>query len=155
MRRGGPHPSFLIPHPSTFLPMPTTRRVAIIAGVRTPFARAGTALKDLSAIDLGKRAVAELLQRADLDGNLVEAVVYGTVVPSVIAPNIAREVSLMPMLPRGCEAYTVGRACASANQAITDAADQIAPGHHDVVIAGGSESLSHVPIVHPRSKADE
>jgi acetyl-CoA acyltransferase len=131
------------------------RRVAIIAGVRTPFARAGTAFKNLSAIELGKRCVAELIQRTNLDGELVEAIVYGTVVPSVVAPNIAREVSLLPMLPRGCEAYTVGRACASANQAITDAADQIALGHRDVVIAGGAESLSNVPILHSRGMSDK
>src|SRR5213082_3181069 len=133
----------------------TTRRVAIVAGVRTPFARSGTAFKDLSAIELGKRCVAELIQRTNLDGDLVEAIVYGTVVPSVIAPNIAREVSLMPMLPRGCEAYTVSRACASANQAITDAADQIALGHRDVIIAGGAESLSNVPILHSRSMSEK
>jgi acetyl-CoA acyltransferase len=131
------------------------RRVAIVAGVRTPFAKAGTALKDLTAIELGKLAVAELIQRSNLDGKNVDAVVYGTVVPSVIAPNIAREVSLMPMLPRGTEAYTVSRACASANQAITDAADQIVLGHHDVVIAGGAESLSNVPILHSRSMSEK
>ena len=131
------------------------RRVAIIAGVRTPFARAGTAFKDMTAIELGKRCVAELVQRTNLDGDLVEAIVYGTVVPSVVAPNIAREISLLPMLPRGCEAYTVGRACASANQAITDAADQIVLGHHDVVIAGGAESLSSVPILHSRTDVRE
>jgi len=131
------------------------RRVAIVAGVRTPFARAGTAFKDMTAIELGKRCVAELIQRTNLDGDLVEAIVYGTVVPSVVAPNIAREISLMPMLPRGCEAYTVGRACASANQAITDAADQIVLGHHDVVIAGGAESLSNVPILHSRTMSEK
>src|SRR5215216_7554048 len=131
------------------------RRVAIIAGVRTPFARAGTAFKNLTAIELGKRCVAELIQRTNLDGDVVEAVVYGTVVPSVIAPNIAREVSLLPMLPKGCEAYTVSRACASANQAITDAVDQIALGHHDVIIAGGAESLSNVPILHSRTMAEK
>ena len=131
------------------------RRVAIIAGVRTPFARAGTVFKGLSAIDLGKRCVAELIQRTNLDGDLVEAIVYGTVVPSVTAPNIAREVSLMPMLPRGCEAYTVSRACASANQAITDAADQIALGNREVIIAGGAESLSNVPILHSRGMSDK
>jgi acetyl-CoA acyltransferase len=131
------------------------RRVAIVAGVRTPFARAGTALKNLTAIELGKLAVAELIQRTNLDGDLVEAVVYGTVVPSVVAPNIAREVSLLPVLPRGCEAYSVSRACASANQAITDAADQIVLGHHDVVIAGGAESLSNVPILHSRSMSEK
>src|SRR5206468_11116840 len=131
------------------------RRVAVAAGVRTAFARAGTALKDFTAIELGKLCVAELIQRANLDGKEVNAIVYGTVVPSVIAPNIAREVSLMPMLPKGCEAYTVSRACASANQAITDAADQILLGHNDVVIAGGAESLSNVPILHSRSMADK
>ncbi len=131
------------------------RRVAVVAGVRTPFARAGTAFKDMTAIELGKRCVAELVQRTNLDGDLVEAVVYGTVVPSVIAPNIAREISLLPMLPRGCEAYTVGRACASANQAITDAADQIVLGHHHVVIAGGAESLSNVPILHSRTMSEK
>src|SRR6476469_873466 len=130
------------------------RRVAIIAGVRTPFAKSGTTLKNVSAIELGKHCVAELIQRTEIDGKLVEAIVYGTVVPSVIAPNIAREVSLLPMLPKGCQAFTVSRACASANQAITDAADQIALGHADVIIAGGAESLSNVPILHSRGMSD-
>ena len=131
------------------------RRVAIVGGVRTPFAKAGTALKSFTAIELGKLCVAELIQRTNLDGKEVDAVVYGTVVPSVIAPNIAREVSLMPMLPKGCEAFTVSRACASANQAITDAADQIVLGHADVIIAGGAESLSNVPILHSRRMSEK
>jgi acetyl-CoA acyltransferase len=130
------------------------RRVAIVAGLRTPFARSGTTLKSLSAIELGKRAVAELIQRSEIDGKLVDAVVYGTVVPSVLAPNIAREVSLLPMLPKGVQSFTVSRACASANQAITDGADQIVLGHADVVIAGGAESLSNVPILHSRGMSD-
>lgn len=125
-----------------------------MAGVRTPFARSGTTLKSLSAIDLGKRAVAELIQRSEIDGKLVDAVIYGTVVPSVLAPNIAREVSLLPMLPKGVQSFTVGRACASANQAITDAADQIALGHAEAIIAGGAESLSNVPILHSRGMSD-
>ena len=130
------------------------RRVAIVAGLRTPFARSGTTLKSLSAIELGKRVVAELIQRSEIDGKLVDALIYGTVVSSVTAPNIAREVSLIPLLPRGVQSYTVGRACASANQAITDAADQIALGHADVIIAGGAESLSNVPILHSRGMSE-
>jgi acetyl-CoA acyltransferase len=122
--------------------------------VRTPFAKAGTAFKSISAIDLGKLCVAELLQRTNLDGKEVQALVFGTVIPSVVAPNIAREVSLLPLLPKGVQAYTVSRACASANQAITDAADQIALGHIDVAIAGGSESLSNIPIMHAQGFAD-
>ncbi len=130
------------------------RRVAIVAGVRTPFAKAGTALKSISAIELGKLSVAELLQRTNLDGKEVQALVFGTVVPSVVEPNIAREVSLMPLLPKAVQAYTVSRACASANQAITDAADQIALGHLDIAIAGGSESLSNIPILHSQRFAE-
>ena len=101
--------------------------------------KAGTALKSMSAIELGKLIVSELIQRAEIDGKEVQGVVFGTVVPSVVAPNIAREVSLIPALPKGVQAFTVSRACASANQAITDAADQIALGHMDVAIAGGAE----------------
>jgi len=130
------------------------RRVAIVAGVRTPFAKAGTAFKTISAIDLGKLCVAELLQRTNLDGKEVQALVFGTVIPSVLAPNIAREVSLLPLLPKGVQAYSVSRACASSNQAITDAADQIALGHLDVAIAGGSESLSNIPILHSQGFAE-
>ena len=130
------------------------RRVAIVAGLRTPFAKSGTTLKSLSAIELGKRCVAELIQRSEIDATLVEAIIYGTVVPSVLAPNIAREVSLLPLLPKGVQSFTVSRACASANQAITDAADQIALGHADMIIAGGAESLSNVPILHSRGMSD-
>ena len=130
------------------------RRVAVVAGLRTPFAKAGTTLRTVSAIDLGKACVAELIQRTNLSGKEVQAIAFGTVIPSVLAPNIAREVSLMPMLPKGVEAFTVSRACASANQAITDAADQIVLGHYDVMIAGGAESLSNVPILHSRAFSD-
>ncbi len=130
------------------------RRVAVVAGIRTPFVRAGTLFKSISAIELGRLCVAELLQRNSLDGKEVEALVFGTVIPNVVAPNIAREVSLLPLLPKGVEAYTVSRACASANQAITAAADQIVLGHHACAIAGGSESLSNIPILHSRGFSD-
>jgi len=130
------------------------RRVAIVAGLRTPFERSGTLFKSLSAQDLGRAVVAELVARTGLEGEEIDTLVFGTVVPSVLAPNIAREVALLPMLPKGIPAVTVSRACTSANQAITDAADQIALGHADVAIAGGAESLSNVPILHSRGFAN-
>jgi acetyl-CoA acyltransferase len=130
------------------------RRVAIVAGLRTPFAKAGGALRNVSAIELGKACVSELIQRTNLSGKEVDAVVFGTVVQAVTAPNIAREVSLLPMLPRGVQSFTVSRACASANQAVTDAADQIALGHASCIVAGGAESLSQVPILHSRRMSD-
>ena len=130
------------------------RRVAIVDGLRTPFVKSGTTFRSLSAQELGKLVVAELIQRTSLEPNDVDTLVFGTVVPSVLAPNIAREVSLLPLLPKGIPAVTVSRACASANQAITDAADQILLGHANVAIAGGAESLSNVPILHSRGFSD-
>ncbi len=125
-----------------------------MAGVRTPFARSGTALKSYSALDLARHAVSALMQRTEVDGTEVQLVSLGTVLPSVLAPNPAREVALLPYFPRDVQAFTVGRACASANQAITDAADQIALGHATVAIAGGTESLTQVPILHSRRMSD-
>ena len=130
--------------------MPTSRRPAIIAGLRTPFARSGTVFRDVSAVQLARRATQELLLRTALDGQLVDEVVFGQVVASALAPNVAREVSLLPQLPRNIPAFSVNRACASAGQAITYAADQITLGHADVILAGGVESLSDIPILHSK-----
>jgi acetyl-CoA acyltransferase len=123
------------------------RRVAIIDGCRTPFARSGTVFRDQSAVQLGKIAVRELIARTDLDVSEIDHFIYGTVVQSVQEPNIAREVQLGSGIPPSAPAFTVGRACASANQAITSAAEHILLGHADVVIAGGAESLTDVPIL--------
>lgn len=123
------------------------RRVAIVEGVRTPFAKSGTVFKDMTAIQLGTIAVRELLARAELDPREVDQLVYGTVVPSVTAPNIAREVTLGAGLPPSVPAFSVSRACASANQAITSAAETIALGYADTIIAGGAEVLSDIPIL--------
>ena len=128
----------------------TGRRVAIVAGVRTPFARSGTVLRDAPAVAMARHAARELLYRTELDGALVDEVIVGQVVPSVLTPNVAREVSLLPQFPRTIPAYTLNRACASAAQAITNAADQIRLGHADVIIAGGVESLSDIPVLHSR-----
>jgi acetyl-CoA acyltransferase len=123
------------------------RRVAVVAGCRTPFARAGTAFQDMSAVELGTIAVRELIGRSGIDSALVDELVYGTVVPSVLAPNVAREVGLASGLPPTVPAYTVSRACASSNQAITAAADSIAIGYADTIVAGGVEVLSDVPML--------
>ena len=126
------------------------RRVAIVGGCRTPFAKAGTVFRDLTAVELAKLATRELLARTEVDPGAVDQVVFGQVLPSVLAPNVAREVSLLPHFPRTVPAYTLNRACASSGQAIADAGDQIALGHADVVIAGGAEALSDIPILHSR-----
>ncbi|HXV85242.1 MAG TPA: acetyl-CoA C-acyltransferase [Gemmatimonadales bacterium] len=130
------------------------RRVAVVAGCRTPFCKAGTELKDLTAVDLARHAVLELIHRANLNGSDVDEMIFGQVVASPLAPNLAREVSLLPQFPRTIPATTVNRACASANAAIAAAADQIVLGHVRVAIAGGAEALSDIPVLHSRRMAD-
>jgi acetyl-CoA acyltransferase len=126
------------------------RRVAIVAGVRTPFAKSGTVFRDVSAVALARHTARELLYRSEVDGREIDEVVFSQVVPSVLTPNVAREVSLLPQLPPSVPAYTINRACASAAQAINNAGDQILLGHADCIIAGGVESLSDLPIMHSR-----
>src|SRR5918993_1527648 len=108
------------------------RRVAIVAGVRTPFTKSGTALRDVTAVALARHAARELLFRSEVDGREVDEVIFSQVVPSVLAPNVGREVSLLPQLLPSVPAYTLNRACASSAQAIANAADQIALGHAEV-----------------------
>ena len=131
-----------------------TPRVAVVAGLRTPFAKSGTHYGHLSALDLGKLVVTELMQRSGVDPNEVQELVFGNVIPSVKAPNIAREIVLGTGLPRKIPAYSVSKACTSANQAITAASDMISRGYADTVIAGGAESLSDVPILFSKKFAD-
>jgi len=130
------------------------RRVAVVAGCRTPFCKSGTALKDARAVDLARYVARELLERTNLDGTDVDEVVFGQVVPSALVPNVGREVSLLPQFPKEIPAYSLNRACASAGQAVSNAHDQIALGNANVVIAGGVESLSDIPILASRRFAD-
>lgn len=132
---------------------PPGRRAVVVAGLRTPFAKAGTVFRDATAADLARHYTRELLYRTELPGDLVDEVIYGQVVPSPLVPNVAREVSLLPQFPRTIPAYTLNRACASGTQAISNAADQIHAGHAEVVLAGGVEVLSDVPILHTRKFA--
>ncbi len=121
-------------------------RVAVVAGLRTPFAKQGTAYKGLSALDLGKQCVGEMIARIEIDPKEIQRVVYGQVVPSVSAPNIAREIVLGLGLPPESEAYSVSRACATSYQSTVSIAQAILTGDIDVGIAGGADSASDVPI---------
>jgi acetyl-CoA acyltransferase len=133
--------------------MSVDNRVAIVAGCRTPFAKAGTVFRDLAALDLATACVRELLERTEADPAGIGTVVMGQVIPSVKAPNLGRETALRVGLPPGVPAHTVNRACASANEAIAEVVTSIRMGHVDAGIAGGAESLSDVPILHSKRMA--
>jgi len=128
--------------------MSNGRRPAIIAGLRTPFVKSGTAYRELSTLDLAKLVVAELVQRTNLDVGLIDSLIYGQVVISPQTPNIAREVVLGTGLPRTIDSYSVTRACATSTQALVEASQAIMNGTADIVICGGAESLSKPPITY-------
>ena len=121
-------------------------RAAILGGARTPFVRAGTLFAELDVLDLARAAAAEALARTETDPRDVDEVVFGNVARPVAYHNLAREVVLALSMPSRIPAFTVGLACASACVAITSGADHIANGTADVVVAGGSESLTNVPL---------
>src|SRR5467141_1614864 len=129
------------------------RRAASVAGLRTPFVKSGTSFKGLTALDLGRIAVSELVQRSELPAKEIDQIVFGVVIPIVQWPNIAREVGLAAGLPKNIEAHSVARACATSLQALTTAADAIALGEVDVAIVGGAEAMSDVPITYWRPVA--
>lgn len=133
----------------------TGRKVAIVAGLRTPFARQATYYKDLSALELGRIVVRELLERAGIPRQTVQLLVYGQVVPSLNAPNIAREIVLGADLPRDIDAYSVSRACATSYQSTVAVLNAIQAGQVDCGVSGGADSSSIVPIAvsQPLAKA--
>jgi acetyl-CoA acyltransferase len=128
-------------------------RVAIIDGCRTPFIKSGTDFRDMDVIDLASIAAAELVARTALDPELIDLSVFGVVVPALHAPNLGREVVFRTSLPMRIPGVTVNLACASSTRAMTFGAGAILTGEADVVLAGGAESLTNVPIQFSRKAA--
>ncbi len=124
----------------------SSRRVVVVDGCRTPFCRSGTAFNDLTTYDLGRMAVAGLVQRTRVDPAAVDLLVMGTVIADPRTSNLGREVVLGTQLPRSCPAHTVSVACVSSLQAFLDCARAIATGAAEVAIAAGAETLSDAPI---------
>ncbi|MDN6110508.1 MAG: acetyl-CoA C-acyltransferase FadI [Enterobacterales bacterium] len=127
----------------------TTRtgdRIAIVQGLRTPFARQATAFHGIPAVDLGKMVVSELLARSNISPEAIDQLVFGQVVQMPEAPNIAREIVLGTGMSIHTDAYSVSRACATSFQAIANVAESIMAGTISVGIAGGADSSSVLPI---------
>ena len=121
--------------------------VVITHGLRTVFAKAGTALRPVSAVELGRQAVVELMARADLDPDRVDDVVIGCAGQPIDAANVARVVALRAELPRALPAMTVQRNCGAGMESIAVAAERIRSGRAEVVLAGGVESMSNYPLL--------
>ena len=129
-------------------PKKQERRVAIVDGLRTPFAKSGTVFRDESTLDLASSVVSELVARTGIDAASVDQIVFGTVVADIAAPNIAREIVLAGPFPQTVDAFSVSRACATSTQSFVSGSQSILLGDADIVIAGGADSLSRPPITY-------
>lgn len=127
------------------------KRLAILDGVRTPFCKAGTLLRELPAHELGRIAVKELLARTGVDPRQISEVILGNVAQPAEAANIARVIALTAGVPEAVPARTVHRNCASGMEALTAAAEKMLAGGGDLFLVGGVESMSNIPLYYPKS----
>ncbi len=127
-----------------------SRRVAIVSAARTPFAKAGTALKDSSAVHLGVAAAREALARFEGDFSSIDEVVFGNAGTPADAANISRVIALRAGLPESTSAFTVHRNCASAMEAVAQGCIKIGAGLADTMLVGGTESMSNLPLINNR-----
>ena len=121
-------------------------RIAVVSGIRTPMAKAGTVLKNTSADDLGTAVVRDVVNRSAVDPSEIDEVIIGNVAQPAHAANISRVIALKAGLPVNVPAHTVHRNCASGMESITQAAMRISAGMGDVFVAGGVESMSNIPL---------
>src|SRR2546423_7339170 len=124
--------------------------IAIVDGIRTPFAKAFGALAAVPARELGRLATVALFERCGMQPSQIDQVVFGNVATPADAANIARVIALTAGVPRDRIAHTVHRNCASGMEAITTAARLIQLGEARTVLAGGTESMSQVPFLYNR-----
>jgi acetyl-CoA C-acetyltransferase/acetyl-CoA acyltransferase len=122
-------------------------RIAIVSGFRSPMGKAGGALKSLTAHDLGARIVKEVVLRSKIDPNQIDEVIIGNVSQPAEAANIARVIALKAGIPESVPAFTVHRNCASGMEAMTTAMSKILNGESQIILAGGVESMSNIPLM--------
>lgn len=122
-------------------------RIAIVNGIRTPFCKANGVFKDIEADDLGAFAVKELMARTNVPADQVDELIFGNVLSPPHLANIARIIAVKGGLPLKTPAFTVNRNCASGLEAIVTASDKILLGDANIIVAGGTESMSNFPIL--------
>ena len=127
--------------------------LAVVAGLRTPFAKIFGPLSSVAADELGRIAVTAILQKSGVRPDQVDEVIFGNVASPPDTANISRVISLRAGIPQDRVAHTVHRNCASGMEAIVSAWQAIREGRAEVVVAGGTESMSNVPLLwDPRVK---
>lgn len=134
--------------------MSSSRDVVIVGGARTPFVKSGLSLKDVHAAELGRVALKEAIARSNINVNDVDEVIIGNAGNPSDAVNISRVVALNSGIPLKVPAFTVHRNCASALESISSGYERIKSGSANLVLAGGTESMSQMPLIFSKKFAD-
>ena len=125
------------------------REVVIVSARRSPIGSFGGSLKSVSAVDLGATVVSESLKAINLDPKLVDEVIMGNVLSAGLGQNVSRQISINAGIPKESSAFTINKVCGSGLKSVILAAQSIMLGDNDIVVAGGSESMSQSAYVLP------
>lgn len=128
------------------------KEVVIVSAVRTAIGTFGGSLKDVSAVDLGATVVKEAIAQAKISPEMVEEVIFGNVLQAGLGQNVARQVSIKAGIPQEVSSYTVNKVCGSGLKTVALAANAIACGDADIVVAGGTENMSLSAYVVPSAR---
>jgi len=126
--------------------------IVISAPLRTAIGTFGGSLKDIPAVDLGSTVANEVLNRAGIEGEQVDQVIVGNILMAGQGMNPARQVGINAGVPKEAPGMTLNRMCASGLQAIVSAAQEIALGEADVILAGGIENMDQAPFLIPEGR---
>lgn len=130
------------------------KRIAIVAGVRSPFCRANGAFNDIEVDDLGAYVVRELINRSGIDPKKIDEFIFGNVIEPPSSSNVARIIAVKAGIPVSTPAFTVNRNCASGMEAVVSAMNRILLGDAQIVVTGGAESMSGFPVTFPKKMRD-
>lgn len=128
------------------------RDVVIVAAVRTPIGAFGGALRDFTSVELGTIVVKKAMERIGLSAENVDELIFGNVLQAGQGMNVARQISVYSGIPNHVPSYTVNKLCGSGLKAVALAAQSIMTGENEVVIAGGTESMSQAPFLLSKSR---
>lgn len=126
--------------------------VVIVSAVRTPIGNFGGMFKNTSAVELGSVILKKSLQKISLNPNEIDEVILGNVLGAGLGQNVARQVSIKAGIPKEVPAFTVNKVCGSGLKSLVLAAQSIALGDNEIVVAGGTENMSQAPYLLPNMR---
>jgi acetyl-CoA C-acetyltransferase len=128
------------------------REVVIVSAARTPIGSFGGSLAGVSAVELGTIAAKEAIKRAGIDPSEIDDVIVGNILSAGLGQNVARQISIYAGVPETVTAMTINKLCGSGLRAISMAAQFIMLGDVDVILAGGTESMTNAPYLLPKGR---